>query len=489
MTEQQSALRTLAVKSAAWYGATRLWGQLISWGVTVLLARLLAPEDYGLYAIALSVLAMVELLQEFGLGTALIQRQNLTREQISAVFWVVASTSLLLTGVTVAASGPISRIYGEPALTWPLRLLCLTFLLNSLGTVPYSLLTKSINLRRRSLAEAFGVTTSALVALGLAYMGYGVGALVAGHLARSVVLNVGLAFFAGWAPTLAVDFRGMRGLLTFGVSVAGSQLVSTFTATTNTFVIARLLTSTAVGLFSMAQGLTEAPTRLSTAIINQISLPVFAKLQHERDQLTAYFLKISKYLTVVSLPIQIGLALVAPEFIPILLSAKWQALTVPFQIMCLESAVILSTLTCSPLLMARGRGSLLLNRALLWFFVVIGATAAGAWISLVAVMVMRLIVVVPLRLTLVVPALTEVDLSVGEYLRGLASPLGATALMVVSVVFVQHGLPFPMSPVEGLVAEVLAGAATYLVALFLLDRTLGSELRIVARELLSGSRA
>src|SRR4029077_16823976 len=76
---ERSTLRTLAVKSAAWYGATRLWGQLISWAVTVLLARMLAPEDYGLYAIALSVLAMVELLQEFGLGTALIQRQDLTR--------------------------------------------------------------------------------------------------------------------------------------------------------------------------------------------------------------------------------------------------------------------------------------------------------------------------------------------------------------------------------------------------------------------------
>ena len=92
------------------YGATRLWGQLISWAVTVLLARLLAPEDYGLYAIALSVLAMVELLQEFGLGTALIQRQDLTRAQVSAVFWVVASTSLLLTGLTMVAAGAISRI-------------------------------------------------------------------------------------------------------------------------------------------------------------------------------------------------------------------------------------------------------------------------------------------------------------------------------------------------------------------------------------------
>ena len=486
---ERSSLRTLAVKSAAWYGATRLWGQLISWAVTVLLARMLAPEDYGLYAIALSVLAMVELLQEFGLGTALIQRQDLTRSQVSAVFWVVASTSVLLTALTLAASGTISRVYGEPGLTWPLRLLCLTFLLNSLGTVPYSLLTKSINLRRRSLAEALGVTTSALVALSLAYMGYGVGALVIGHLARAVVLNVGLAFFAGWAPTLAVDFRGMRSLLTFGMSVAGSQLVSTFTGTTNTFVIARLLSSTAVGLFSMAQGLTEAPTRLSTAIINQISLPVFSRLQHDRIQLTEYFLKISKYLTVISLPIQIGLALVAPQLIPVLLSAKWQALIVPFQILCLESAVILSTLTCSPLLMARGRGSLLLNRALLWFGILTGATVAGAWFSLVAVVLTRLVVVVPLRMTLVLPALAEIDLSVGEYLGKLASPLVATGLMVLAVLFVQHGLPFHMTSVEGLVTEILVGAGTYIVALFLLDRTLSTELKTVARDLLSVSQA
>jgi len=121
--------------------------------------------------------------------------------------------------------------------------------------------------------------------------------------------------------------------------------------------------------------------------------------------------------------------------------------------------------------------------------VVTAATVAGAWISLVAVVVTRLIVVIPLRLTLVLPALAEIDLSAGEYLRRLASPLGATGAMVVAVVFLQHGLPFQMSPVEGLAAEILAGASTYIVALFLLDRTLGTELRTVARDLLSGSQA
>ncbi len=483
------SIRALAVNSAAWYGATRLWGQLISWAVTILLARLLAPHDYGLFAIALSVLALLELLQEFGLGTALIQRQDLTPQQVNAVFWVIASTSLLLTAATFAASGMISRAYGEPALTWPLRLLCLTFLLNSVGTVPYSLLTKAINLRRRSLAEAFATTASALVALALGYLGYGVGALVIGHLVRAIVLNSALSVFAGWVPALDVDFARMRGLLTFGVGVAGTHITGTAMTAVSTFILARLLSGTAVGLYVMAQSLTEAPNRLSAAIINQVSLPVFSKLQHDQQNLSAYFLKISKYLAVVSLPVQIGLALVGPDLIPLLLSPKWDPLILPFQILCLESAVVVSTLTCSPLLLARGRASLLFNRAVLTFVCVAGAILIGAPFGLVGVMVARVIVIIPLRFTLLLPALREVELSLASYLRSIASPLWAVALMTAVVELLQHGWPTHGGRLELLVLSIVAGAATYTLALLLRDRALGTEIRIVARELFSASRA
>ena len=87
------------------------------------------------------------------------------------------------------------------------------------------------------------------------------------------------------------------------------------------------------------------------------------------------------------------------------------------------------------------------------------------------------------------PALAEIELSVGEYMKGLSSPLGATGLMTAAVLFLQHGVPLHISPIESLAAEIATGAGTYIVALFLLDRTLGTELRTVARDLLSASQA
>lgn len=483
------SLRMLAVKAAAWYGATRLWGQLVSWAVTILLARLLLPLDYGLFAITLSVLALIELLQEFGLGTALVQRQDVTRQQINAVFWIVALTSLLLTAATFVASGAISQIYGEPGLVWPLRLVCLTFLLNSLGLVPYSLLTKAINLRQRSLAEAYGRTASALVTLTLAYLGYGVDALVIGHVVRAVILNVSLFIFARWLPDVHVDFAGTRVLLTFGVSIASSQIIGTATSATTTFLLARFLSGTAVGLYAMAQGLTDAPIRLTAAIVNQVSLPMFSKLQHDPVSLSASFVKMSKYLVMLTLPLQIGLVLVAPDLIPLLLPSKWEAVTFPFQVLCLESSVTLFTITCLPLLTARGQGRLLFKVAVWWFVGLSAATIAGIPFGLAGVMIARLASIAPIRLFMLMAALRELELSPAVYLRRVASPVGAVALMVLAVGVLQRSWPFHANRLELLVASIAAGAITYMLALLLLDRTLVGELRTLLGDLFSVSRA
>ena len=484
-----SAIRTLAMKSAAWYGATRLWGQVISWIVTLLLARLLLPQDYGLFAMALSVLTLLELLQEFGLGTALVQRQNLTREQINSVFWVVASASVVLTGGTFLAAGAISEVYGEPALAWPLRVLSLTFLLNNLGMVPYSLLTKAINLRHRSIAEACATTTSALVALTLAWMGWGVGALVLGHLARSVVGCVLLTVFAGWWPGLSVSREGLSSLFGFGLKMAGSHLVGAGSGAAGTFIMARMLSSAAVGLYSMAESLTDAPNRLSTAVVNQVSLPVFAKLQDDRESLAAHFLKISKVLAIISLPTQIGLALVAPDLIPLLLSPNWSAMTVPFQILCLQSTMVLSTLTCSPLLTARGRATLLFGLSVASFACFVGGVLVGSLFGLVGIALARLITTFPLRGVMLLRTLDELQLSLGTFLRALMAPFCATAAMAAVVLAVQYAAAQPDHRLEHLVLSIGAGAVTYVASLLLLDRTLVPDLKIMLRDLRGASNA
>ncbi len=489
MSAQAPPLRARAVKSAAWYGATRVWGQAISWTVTILLARVLTPQDYGLFAIALSVLAFLELLQEFGLGTAIVQQQDLTPQQVNAVFWIVATTSVALTAVTFVAAGPISAFYGEPRLAWTLRVLCLTFLLNSLGMVPYNLLTKDINLRYRSLAEACGVATSAVVALLFGYHGYGIWALVLGHLARALILNTALAILARWLPSFDVAFQGMRRVMTFSLQVAATQILSSFNLALQTMILGRLLGGGAVGLYSMGQSLAEGPHRVSTAIINQVSLPVFSNLQRNDALLKVYYLKISKYLAAVSLPIQAGLLLTAADLIPLLLSDKWGGIVTPFRLFCVESAIVVMTLTSSPLLTARGRPDLLFRVSLLSVFLQVMAILAGAPFGLAAVVAARLLAIVILRSSVLVLGLRELGFSVLAFLQNLLSPVTATGLMAVAVLLADF-LPLPNAGrLEHLAIRVVVGAVAYPIALLFLDRNLGSDVKTMARDLFSASKA
>jgi O-antigen/teichoic acid export membrane protein len=476
------------VKSAAWYGATRVWAQGLSWVITILLARLLAPDDYGLFAMALSVLGLLELLQEFGLGTAIVQRQDLTRKQLNGVFWLVTLASVGLTLVTCLAAGLISDFYAEPRLVWIVRILSLNFLLNSLGLVPYNLLTKAMDLRQRSLAEALAAATGALLTLSLAWLSLGVWALVLGHFARALVLNTALVVFARWRPGIDVAWDGLRGLMNFGLRIAGMNIIGNLGPTISTFVLARLLGGTAVGLYAMAQSLTEAPHRISTAIINQVSFPVFSKLQRQTAELARYFLSISKYLAVVALPIQIGLILVAPDLVPVLLSAKWQDIVVPFQVFCIESILVVVTVTCTPLLTARGRADLLLRRSVFSLAAMTLATVVGAHFGLVGVTVARVLAMIPLRFTLLMPSLRELDLSMGEYFKNLTTPLSATCVMTLLVLVAQQALPASAGQLPRLIVSVGIGVVSYPSVLLLLDRSVGAEVKVIVRDLLSTSR-
>src|SRR5687768_14177820 len=138
-------LKTKAIKSTVWYVGTRVWVQALSWGVTLVLARLLSPEDYGLFAMAFTVITFMELFQEFGLGVSIIQRPNMSKFQINAIFWLLAGASILIVVFTFLGAEFASRFYEEPRLVWMIRILSLSFLFNSLGVVPYSLLTKEID--------------------------------------------------------------------------------------------------------------------------------------------------------------------------------------------------------------------------------------------------------------------------------------------------------------------------------------------------------
>lgn len=471
-------LRTRAIKGTAWFTAARLCSKLLSWGVTLVLARWLAPADYGLFAMALAVIGFLELFQEVGLGSAIIQRQDLSRPRLNAFAWIVLGLSLAVTGAAFAMAELAAWYYREPRLVGLIRLLSGAFLLHAMAMVPYNLLTKELDFRRRSLAETCGAVFAAAVVLQLAYLGYGVWALAAGNLAGAAVRTVGVLIAGRWVPGLDVSFVGMRGVLTFGLHVTGRDAVKTLSQVVNTAIIGRLLGSGALGLYSMASSLGTGPLhQLSTSVIQQFSLPVFSKLQTDEVQLRRYFLKISKYLAVLTLPTNVGMALVSLDVITVLLSDKWAGAAGLVEVFCVGGLCYVMSLPSTSLLTARGRASRVFRTYLVSSVVVAAALLVGTRFDLAGVAIAYLATYPPLRLFLLWLGLREVGIEIRKFLENITTPLRATTLMGLAVLLVRFVLLPQGAPAERLLVCVGVGAVTYVGVVFLGDRRFGAEVR------------
>ena len=482
-------LKTKAIKSTAWYSATRLWTQTLSWAVTFILARyFLSPEDYGLFGMAMAVIAFFELFQELGLSAAIVQRQDLSREQVNAVFWIVVSISFTLCLVTFPAGTVAAWFYNEPRLTWLIRSLGIMFLLNAIGMIPNSLLSKEIDFRRRSLAEAAGVTVSVGVSIAMAYYGHGFWALVAGQLVRFAVKNISLCLLCRWVPSFEVSFSGMRTILRFGVHVSGANAVRTFSGILNVVIIAKLLGSGALGYYSMANALGTNPFhKLFTNVISQLSFPVFSKLQSNDIQLRNYFLKISKYLALAALPAQVGMVLIGEDLIIILLTDKWLPILELFQVFCLTGIFSMLQLPSIPVLAARDKTKTVLHYQLYSAALLGMACLIGAQWDLRGIALGWLIVFPVTRMASLHLSLKEVGLHTKHYLENIKIPILATVLMAMGIFTLRHFVTNEMTPVERLGIEVFTGSLLYVSFLLTFDKTLWAELHDIAQTLLSGT--
>lgn len=483
-------LKHRAVTSTAWYAGTRLATQLTTWLITLFVARLLNPSDYGLFAMALAVIAFLELFQEFGLGVAIIQKQNLTREQLNTVFWTSTAASTLLAGIAYTSAGLAASFYHEPRLVSIIRLLGLTFLINALGMVPFNLLTKEINFRQRSLAEGIAAVSSAGISLVLAALGRGVWALVVGNLTRVVVVNMGALLACRWLPGLRISLLEMKELLAFGLRVAGTSAVNTLSQAVNTSIIGRFLGGADLGFYTMADtlGRSNPLHKISTAVVTQLSLPIFSKVQRDDAELRYYFLKISRYVTLMALPLQLGVALTASDLVDVLLSTKWRPIVPILQAFSIGGILSILPLPAFPLLTARGRVALVFRYTVTFACVMALVTWGGTLFGLRGVALSWLIAFPLLRLIPLRMSLQEAAIAPREYIATIVDSVKAAGIMTAAVAAVIYVLLPHAATWLRLAAAIAIGTITYIAPLFILNRSLRDELREIVRALVPASR-
>lgn len=460
-SSSRSLDRSLA-SGLAWSGLAK-WGvQVLSWISTLIVARLLTPSDYGIVGMAAVYIGLVQMVSEFGLGTAIIQQQQLDRSQIACIGGFSALLGGGLFAASIALAEPIARFFGEPAVKLVLIVLASNFVTTSFQILPYSLLSRELRFRRIAAIEGTEALVQTVVTLGLAVAGARYWAIVIGILTAKVTSTALLVASRPHRLQWPLPLRQVRGALGFGGQVVVTRLSWYAYSNADFAVVGRLLGKVALGAYTIGWNLASMPADKITGVLARVTLPVFAAVQRDKAAVARYLLVLSEGLALVVLPASIGLVIVAPDFVRVVLGERWLAAIVPLQLLSAHVTFRALNPLFTQTLMALGdtrqpmRVSLVQVVVLPALFIV----AAERWgVNGVALawLVGHPLLTVPL---IIWYTLRRIDLDASTYLRALWPAVSSTALMAVAALLVEDLLATAPGA-QRLAVTVATGAAVY----------------------------
>lgn len=311
---------------------TRMVLQLIG---IVVLARLLAPADYGLTAMVAVVVGFGELFRDFGLSSAAIQAKTLTRGQQTNLFWTNTGIGLTLTILVSALSGVVALAFGDPRLQHLTLLMSLTFLLNGLSTQYRADLARNLQFFRLTMSEIAGQLAGVVVGVVMAALGAGYWALAGQQITQGLATFVFLLGATRWFPGWIKRGESIREFVGYGSSLLGSQLLGYLVRNVDTVVVGRRFGPSDLGVYNRSFQLVMLPLLQIQAPSTRVALPVLSRLQDKRDRF-AEFLNLGQIalLSVVGLLFSYLFAQ-APSVIAVALGHRWEATVPIFRVMLL----------------------------------------------------------------------------------------------------------------------------------------------------------
>lgn len=292
-------------------------------GSTMVLARLLAPDDFGLVAMVTAATGLLDLVKTLGLPTATVQRRRVSHEQVSTLFWIHAATGTAVALATVAAAPAIAWFYQEPRLAAVAFAIAVTPLLDGLSLQHRALLRRRMRFTALWTAELGATTLGVAVAIAAALSGAGYWALVLQILVRTSTALVAMWIASGWRPGAPVRGSGVRPFLSFGAHLTAHGLLHRLTRYVAEALIGRFAGSAALGLYSRAYGLLLAPRQNLSSPLADVAVSGLSRLQEQRERYRRYFRRAILPPVFVGMPLVAFLFVAAEEVILTVLGTQW----------------------------------------------------------------------------------------------------------------------------------------------------------------------
>lgn len=331
-------------------GAVTLAAQAVKFvlqtGSTMVLARLLTPQDFGLVAMVTAVTGFVAMFKDAGLSTATVQRERITHNQVSTLFWINVGLSVAVMLVVAALAPGIAWFYGEPQLAGITLALAGTFVFGGLTVQHQALLRRQMRFRALATIEVASLATGIATAIAMGFASCGCWSLV-GMTAGTAVANCVLVWLAsGWRPGRPVRGSGVRSMLAFGGGLTTFSVLNYFTRHADNVIIGYALGSGPLGIYSKAYNLLTMPICQFNAPVASVMLPALSRLQNDPERYRRAYLQAISTLAFVGMPLVAFLFVVADEVVAIVLGPRWEGAATVFR--WLAPAALLGTINVAP---------------------------------------------------------------------------------------------------------------------------------------------
>lgn len=331
------ALKRKATHSFIWDMLLVFSKQGVAFIISVFLARLLLPAEFGLVAMALVFITILQVFADFGLASALVQRNDNTSITYSSVFYFNLVVGIFLFGVFWLIAPGIARFYESTQITSLVRWLSFGFIINSLNLVQQTLLRKNLEFKKITVRAVVAQTVSGTLAVLLAYRGWGVYALVVQNLAGAALGTLLLWQVAGWRPKWEFSWREVKKLSGFSVYVFLNHVTTKIATQVDTLVVGKVFQATTLGLYSRAASLNSLVTSFSSTSISRVSFPLLSRLQDDPVRFNRVYFKLLEMVAFASFGLSGALIFAGADIITLLFGENWTASIFIFRVLVLKS--------------------------------------------------------------------------------------------------------------------------------------------------------
>ncbi len=447
--------------SIRWMAGMRVLSQILMWGATLLVIRILSPEDYGLMALASVVIGLLEILDDMGLADAVVKKKNLTENFVKQIFGCLIVLSALFYSLLIITGPAIADFYDDPRLATIIYVLGLQIIIRTFYYVPDAIMRREMKFKQISLINFVSVIVQAVVIVTLAVLGYGVWALVFGALVTTTVKTIGSLIVTKYLCLPIFSYKGIRDDLSFGSLIVVNRLLYFFYNTVDALIIGKVLGQKILGNYAVALQIATLPIDKFMRILNEVGFSAFSSIQDDQQQMNYLLCKAVRVLSITIFPVFMGISCVAPELVTVVLGEKWNAAIIPLQIVSAVMALKMMNIT-EPLLFAMGRPDVSVKTIIIGCIIMPIAFYIGTKWGLLGVSLAWLFAYPPYFYIAMKISLKTIGMKFSTYVKQFIMPAIFSGIMYLNVVVTREYFGAQIeSDVIQLIVLILIGALTY----------------------------